>query len=99
MDGPHSGGCGLVLKAHRHCVSLNTRLESSDEEEEDLTVEGAGRPHGLGRNHVQRDLPRLLLYRMHRHHLVERAGLRICESGPLKVVHLSLHQWPGGLVN
>ena len=31
--------------------------------------------------------------------LVERMDLRVCESGPLRAVHLSRHKWPGGLVN
>jgi len=33
------GGWGLVFKAHRLCVSLNSRLESNKEEEEE---EGSG---------------------------------------------------------
>ena len=39
---------GLVFKAHRLCVSLNSRLESDKEEEEDLlVVEEEGQVHPL----------------------------------------------------
>jgi len=37
---------GLVFKAHRLCVSLNSRLESNKEEEE-IDVSGSGRAVAL----------------------------------------------------
>jgi len=50
---------GLVFKAHKLCVSLNSRLESNDEEEKTLSVK-TFHPKSTGnmRNKVERDQKR-----------------------------------------
>ena len=42
---------GLVCKAHRLCVALNSRLESNKEEDEDLPGRGERRLEELDRLH------------------------------------------------
>jgi len=57
---------GLVFKAHRLCVSLNSRLESNKEEEEDLVLHPVSfiesEPQGAREHRALLDSHRVLLW-------------------------------------
>jgi len=105
---------GLVFKAHRLRVSLNSSLESNEEKEvpEYRRSRRARLPEALLGAPAEREFfIHNLLVRIHFIIVMIRwtgggcvapwraAGALHVESGPLRAVHLPRHKWPGGLVN